>query len=170
MLLFLVGYMAAGKSSMGRQLASNLGCRFVDTDEWVESRMCMTVREIFEQHGEPFFRLKEKECIEFLMGQENIVIATGGGLPCFNDLMMLMNDLGLTIYFKLPTEALAGRIWNERDKRPLVSSISSKEVLVEFVDSHLKSREEVYNQATEIIEVNDYSQIDLCAYITKLIR
>lgn len=170
MLLFIVGYMGVGKSTIAMELASSIDFRFIDTDEWIESRLCMTVQEIFEKHGEVFFREKEKECIEFLLGQEDLVVATGGGLPCNNDLMNLMNEMGQTIYLKLAPSVLANRIWDEKNKRPLVATISSKNELVGFISSHLSIREEIYSQATYVIDVENYSQSDLCTHIKKLIR
>ena len=72
MKIFLIGYMASGKSVVAEKLSQLLGFRFVDTDKWIEARCCKSISEIFSDHGEIFFREKEKECIEFLMDHQDL--------------------------------------------------------------------------------------------------
>ena len=98
MKIFLIGYMASGKSVVAEKLSQLLGFRFVDTDKWIEARCCKSTSEIFSDHGEIFFREKEKECIEFLMDHQDIVVSTGGGMPCSNHAIELMIELGETVY------------------------------------------------------------------------
>ncbi len=102
MILFLVGYMGCGKSTIGRTVAHRLGVRFVDMDRRIEEAAGRTVAEIFAAEGEASFRAMERKFIEGLEGAgEDMVVATGGGAPCHGDNMDLMNRLGVTVYFKM---------------------------------------------------------------------
>lgn len=120
MLLFLVGYMGCGKSSIGRPLAKRLGMQFVDMDTEIERRCGMSVRDFFAAHGEQEFRRYEHEMLQELTQAENTVVATGGGVPCFFDNMSLMNAAGITIYFKLSPEKLAARLEYGKDRKSVV--------------------------------------------------
>ncbi len=161
MLVFLVGYMGAGKSSIGTGLAKELGFRFVDTDSWIENRCCKSTTQIFEEFGEEYFRSKEKECIEFLVDQDDVVIATGGGLACNNNLMELMNVLGEVVYLKASSSILVSRLSKELNKRPKLANIQSEIELTTFVKTHLSERECFYNLAKHIIEVANKTQSEI---------
>ena len=157
MKLFLVGYMGSGKSEVGKCLSTLLNMRYVDTDQWIESRCCKLISEIFYDHGESFFREKEKECLEFLMSQDDVVVSTGGGLPCVNDVMDLMNEIGETVYLSVNTETLCKRLWDEKEGRPLLNNCQSRDELVDFVKHHLEKRAQYYDKAKHIIEVGNAS-------------
>lgn len=161
MIVFLIGYMASGKSVVGRQLAHSLGCRFVDTDEWIEARTCKTIPQIFSEDGEDFFREKEKECLEFLLDKDNMVIATGGGMPCFNDSISLMNELGETIYLSAQKQTLVNRLWTEKSNRPKISSCNTQEELTNVVSKHLSERGEFYKQSKYTMAVDDKSVLQI---------
>ena len=107
MLLFLIGYMGCGKSSIGRPLAKRLGLKFVDMDTEIERRCGVSVQQFFADRGEEAFRRLERELLRELTSAEDTVVATGGGVPCFFDNMELMNGAGVTVYFKLAPEKLA---------------------------------------------------------------
>lgn len=154
--------MASGKSVVGERLAQILNCRFVDTDQWIEARFCMTIPEIFSEKGEISFRAKEKECLEFLMDKENLVIATGGGLPCHNDAMELMNEMGETVYLKASVETLTPRLWKEKGNRPKVSSLKNDDQLMKFISSHLLERKPLYEKSKFTIPV-DKKNIEVIA-------
>ena len=149
--------MASGKSLVGRQLAHRLNYRFVDTDHWIEERSCKTISAIFTEEGEASFRVKEKECLEFLMDQDKIVIATGGGTPCFHEVMELMNELGETVYLKANVQTLAARLWNEKFDRPKLNFCQSRIQLVGFISEHLSEREMVYEQCKHMVSVDNQS-------------
>jgi len=161
MLIFLVGYMGVGKSSVGRELAKELGFRFVDTDSWIENRYCKSTPQIFEEFGEEFFRTKEKECLEFLVDQDDVVIATGGGLPCNNNLMDLMNELGEVVYLKASSSILVNRLSKDLNNRPKLANIQSEIELNTFVKTHLSEREPFYSLAKQIIEVANKTQTEI---------
>mgnify|MGYP006220766721 CR=1 FL=1 len=149
--------MASGKSLVGKQLAHRLNYRFVDTDQWIEERSCKTISVIFTEESEASFRAKEKECLEFLMNQDNLVIATGGGTPCFNQAMELMNELGETVYLKANLQTLAARLWDENSDRPKLNSCQSREQLVGYISEHLSEREMVYEQCKHMVSVDNQS-------------
>ena len=161
MLVFLVGYMGAGKSSVGRELAKELGFRFVDTDSWIENRCCKSTPQIFEEFGEEFFRTKEKECLEFLVDQDDVVVATGGGLPCNNNLMDLMNELGEVVYLKASSSILVNRLAKDLNNRPKLANIQSEIELNTFVKTHLLERECFYSLAKNIIGVANKTQAEI---------
>jgi shikimate kinase len=165
MLIFLVGYMGAGKSSVGQLLAQKMGYRFIDTDSWIENRCCKPIPELFEQYGEDYFRTKEKECIEFLVGKDEIVIATGGGLPCSNDLMDLMNELGEVVYLQASIPTLASRLFFEPLVRPLIEDVKSELEMASFIKIHLSERENVYNSSKHKIEVDDLKPVEIADII-----
>ena len=110
MLIFLIGYMGSGKTTIGRGLARRLGLRFIDMDTEVEQRTGMSVTDYFAARGEEAFRGEEREVLRCLTNEQDAVVATGGGVPCFFDNMEVMNASGLTIYLKMGPEKLAARL------------------------------------------------------------
>lgn len=149
--------MGSGKSVVAECLAKSLNFRFVDTDKWIEARVCKTIPNIFSEDGEQLFREKEKECLEFLVDQDNLVIATGGGMPCFNSSMDLMMELGETVYLEADTQTLTTRLWNEKSGRPKLNSLSTKEELKSFISKHLSKREGYYKKCKHIVDVDEKS-------------
>ena len=149
--------MASGKSVVAEKLSQLLDFRFVDTDKWIEARCCKSISEIFSDHGENFFREKEKECLEFLIDQQETVIATGGGMPCYDNSIELMIELGETIYLEAGVSTLIPRLWNEQSGRPIINDIESKEDLHSFISNHLSQREEYYKKCKHIVCVDGKS-------------
>jgi shikimate kinase len=149
--------MASGKSVVAKRLAQLLNLRFVDTDKWIEARSCKTIPEIFSEDGEDVFREKEKECLEFLMDQEDIVIATGGGMPCFNKSVDLMIELGETVYLEAGVQTLISRLWDGKSGRPIVNNFHTKEDLHSFISKHLSEREGYYKKCKHIVRVDGKS-------------
>ena len=151
MLVFIVGYMGAGKSSVGAALAKALNFRFVDTDDWIEARCCKTITQIFNDLGEKEFRRMEKECLEFLIDQDHFVVATGGGLPCHKNLMELMNEIGETVFLDATEETLLKRLELQTEQRPLLHSSQS---LSKIITSQLAERISTYACAKHTLQVN----------------
>lgn len=146
MRIYLIGYMGCGKSKLGRRFAEHLGIQFVDMDDYIEERNCKSVPQIFAEEGENGFRAKERKALKELSDFTDIVIATGGGAPCFFDNMSLMNKTGKTIYLNIPPSILAERLMNSKTERPLIKG-KSREELEKFIDKTLKKRNEFYCQA-----------------------
>lgn len=148
-LIFLIGFMGSGKTTLGRKLASRLGYMFMDLDHIFEAQEGMTIGEYFAKYGEDAFRQLESEVLKNNPYPENAVIATGGGLPCFFDNIEWMNAHGKTIYIKLAPKTLADRLQNEKDERPLLRERHG-EALVQFIAEKLEEREPYYNKANII--------------------
>lgn len=146
-LIFLIGFMGCGKTTLGRKLALRLGCEFIDLDYMLEAQADITIAQYFRAHGEAAFRKLEAEVLKQTPYPQNAVIATGGGLPCFFDNMPWMNAHGTTVYIKLSPKALAGRLENEKEQRPLLHD-KHGDALVAFIAEKLAERDKYYNQAT----------------------
>ena len=149
-LIFLIGFMGCGKTTLGRRLASRLGYEFMDLDHILEAQAGMTIAEYFSKFGEEAFRKLESEVLKFTNYPEHAVISTGGGLPCFFDNMDWMNTHGKTVYIKLSPKTLADRLENEKDKRPVLNDHG--EDLVAFIAGKLAERDEFYNRASIIAD------------------
>ena len=160
MKVVLLGYMASGKSSVGRALAKRLDLSFLDLDEEISKAVEMDIPEIFLRKGEIFFRKKEAEVLkEVLMNTPNMVLSVGGGTPCYGSNMELINQLSdRSFYLKLSIGNLVQRIAKEREQRPLVKDIPEKD-LPEFVGKHLFERSPFYALATQTI-VADQKTLD----------
>ncbi|SNR81921.1 shikimate kinase [Desulfurobacterium atlanticum] len=119
MRIALIGFMGCGKTTIGKLLAERLNYKFIDTDSEIEKKTGLTIPEIFKKHGEKFFREKEREVLIDILKEDNIVIATGGGLPAYKDNMEVLNENALTIYLDTDFETLWNRISKDKN-RPLV--------------------------------------------------
>jgi len=126
--IFLIGLPSSGKSTLGKKLARILDYRFVDMDKLIEKDQQMTVHEIFTQKGEPFFREVESRILKSTIENRGVVIATGGGAPCFFDNMDFIKKSGISIFLDVHHVELAKRIQNHgKDDRPLLSGATSLE-------------------------------------------
>jgi len=146
MRIYLIGYMGSGKSHLGRKFSKHLGLQFVDMDHYIEERNYKTIPQIFAEEGEAEFRKKERKALEELSEFSDIVIATGGGAPCFFDNIDLMNKTGKTIYLNIDPKILAFRLMKSKTERPLIKG-KSKEELVSFISETLAKRNDFYKQA-----------------------
>jgi len=142
--IVLVGMMGAGKSSIGRRLASRLGIPFIDADMEIESAAGMTIPEIFEKHGEPYFRAGEARVIARLLDNGPQVLATGGGSVMDPQTRALIGQKGISIWLKADIDVLLKRT-KRRNDRPLVEKIKDL----------LPVREPIYAQADIIIQSRD---------------
>ena len=154
MRIYIIGYMGCGKSTLGRKLASYAGLQFLDMDHYIESRHCKSVPQIFAEEGEEVFRQKERKALEELSEFTNVIIATGGGAPCFFDNMELMNRTGKTIYLNINPRILAERLLESKNERPLIKGKSKKE-LIQYIATTLKHRDKFYSKAHYQITVPD---------------
>jgi shikimate kinase len=149
--IFLIGYMGAGKTTIGKKLATQLNLEFVDLDRFIEKRYNKTISQIFSEKGETQFRDIEMNLLNEIADFENVVISTGGGAPCFHNNMQRMNEAGITIYLKVSIEELSRRLEHCKNTRPLLKNKSADE-LKKFVAEVLPEREIFYNQASIIFE------------------
>ncbi len=158
MKVVLVGYMASGKSSVGKLLAKDLGLEFIDLDTYIEAQQQKSIKEIFSEKGEIFFRKLEHQMLSDVLTQKkSILLSTGGGTPCYGTNMeTILQNSDHSIYLQLPVSALVERIEKEKDQRPLVRELGIDE-LPEFVGKHLFERRSYYSQAKHVLDCNGKS-------------
>jgi shikimate kinase len=147
MRIFIIGYMGAGKSTIGKRLAKKLAMPFVDLDDAFEAKYRYSIPRFFDHFGEEKFREFENECLkEIIRDYANAVISTGGGTACFNDNISLMNEEGTTVYIKMHSKSLTERLNRARRLRPVVRDIQNDD-MQEFVKEQLQERSIYYEQA-----------------------
>ena len=152
-----MGYMASGKSLIGKEITEILKFDFIDLDDYIEQKEQVSVKEIFNNKGEIYFRKKEHLYLKELLSQKgNYVIALGGGTPCYSDnISLLLNTKDcMTMYLKVSIPIIIKRLISEKDKRPLIAHINSEEAMLEFVGKHLFERSHFYNQAEFVIDAD----------------
>ncbi|WP_345949468.1 shikimate kinase [Mucilaginibacter sp. PAMB04274] len=149
--IFLIGFMGCGKTTLGRKLAARLGYSFIDLDHVLEEQAGMSIAEYFSSFGETAFRLAEAEVLKNTVYPDHAIVSTGGGLPCFFDNLDWMNANGTTLYIKLSPKALASRLENSREERPLLRDKHGDE-LVSFIADKLAEREKFYLRAQVVAE------------------
>ena len=154
MRIFLVGYMGCGKSTLGRRLAADMGLQVVDMDTYIEERNYKTIPQIFAEEGEESFRKKEQKALHELTEFNEVVIATGGGAPCFFDNMEVMNKTGVTIFMDIDPAILADRLLSSKTERPLIKG-KSRDELIAFIDESLHARRSFYSQAAITVKKPD---------------
>jgi shikimate kinase len=164
--IFLVGFMGAGKTTLAKKLASKLGYQWIDTDQEIEKKEGVKVSEIFEVRGEAYFRALEKQLIDELIPSENRIVATGGGLPCFNNLMETLNQLGTTIYLERTPKELFQRVKQATNSRPLIAHKSDEELL-EYIETTMEKRREIYLQSNIIADRFSQTPEKIIALIQK---
>ncbi len=148
--------MGCGKTTWSKKLAAHLGYEFIDLDHVLQDKVGMTIAEYFAQHGEDAFRKLESSILKETNYPENVVVSTGGGLPCFFDNLQWMNANGKTLYIKLSPKALAERLENAKTERPVLRGKKGDE-LVAFITEKLAEREGFYLQASHSISGIDLS-------------
>lgn len=115
----LIGLMGAGKSAIGRQLASQLGCRFADSDTEIEAEAGLSIRDMFELGGEAKFRAIEQRVIRRLLEGAPLILSTGGGAFCQPDTKSAISDLSVSLWLSAPPATLLGRM-SSLAARPLL--------------------------------------------------
>ena len=164
--IFLVGLMGAGKSTIGRQLARELGKQFRDSDSEIEKRTGVNIDVIFDIEGEQGFRRRETRMLKELVEERGIVLATGGGAVLASENRQLLRDNGLVIYLKASAEHLAGRVKLDR-RRPLLQSGDKLAKIREL----MTQRQPVYQQLADVVvETNNRSIPRVVREINKMIK
>ena len=145
--IFLVGFMASGKTTLGRFLAKELKTEFVDSDEAISKLSGISIDEIFKDKGEVYFRNLERDFIQNFTPNEKIsVVATGGGMPCYNHMMDVLNTKGITVYIKTSSQTIFNRLLANQNHRPLIKGMERAQ-LRKFIDHTLNEREPIYAQS-----------------------
>jgi shikimate kinase len=149
MLIFLTGFMGAGKTTAGKKLAGLLGGEFIDLDRQIEKETGLSIVELFAA-GEYKFREIESIVLRNTATHENAVISCGGGTPCFNENLSWMKEHGITVYLRMPAGALFHRLISSKQQRPLLAGKTDVE-LMEYIMETLREREYFYNQCHYVI-------------------
>ena len=143
--IFLIGFMGVGKSTLGKKLANKLNWEFIDIDQAIEQKFDMSVLSFFKLYGESIFREEETRMVKKIVEENRrAIIATGGGLPVFNNNMALLNRSGITCYLHRPVKELYQRLSKSREKRPLIKDLD-EDRLLEFIEKGVLKRETYYN-------------------------
>ncbi len=150
----LVGFPASGKSVLGAMLAQQLKLQFIDLDDAIEKHCNNTIPRIFEQYGESFFRKKEREVLLACLDKEDVLIATGGGTPCYGDAMTRINARAVSVYLQADEQTLTKRLLQDNANRPLLKNKERAEML-RYVHETLQRRHPYYAQATLTVNAED---------------
>ncbi|WP_242205521.1 shikimate kinase [Aestuariivivens insulae] len=164
MIIVLIGYMASGKSTLGKMLAEKLNYNFIDLDDYIEASENKTVSDIFKTKGEIYFRKQETHYLKALLeSKNNIVLSLGGGTPCFGNNMDMILDAEdvKSIYLKASIKALAKRLKTEKSKRPLIAHIETDDLLMEFIGKHLFERSPFYAKAHTVLTTDNKKETDI---------
>mgnify|MGYP000212218662 CR=1 FL=1 len=169
MIITLLGYMGSGKSTIGQQLALVLGYEFIDLDTYIEAKEGYTISEIFKNRGEIYFRKKEHGYLnDIITLNTNTILSLGGGTPCYANNMQLLNANNIISYYlKLLPGSLVERLFAEKEHRPLISHLNTKEALQEFIAIHLFERQSYYEQALHILKSDNLSVKEIVELIVK---
>ena len=147
--IFLIGYMGAGKTTLGKAFAHALGLTFVDLDWYIEERFHKSIRQLFAERGEEGFRELEKRMLHEAGDFEDVVISVGGGTPCFFDNMEYMNEAGETVFLDVNLQVLFRRLKVAKQQRPLLDGKTDEE-LMQFICEALDKRLPFYTKAKHI--------------------
>ncbi len=150
--IIIVGYMGAGKTTVGKALAKELDVQFYDLDWYIEERMRKTIPQLFTERGEDGFRKVEHNVLHEVAEFENVVISCGGGTPCFFDNMDYMNVQGETVYLKSTPEVLYQHLKMGKVERPLLKDKTPEEMKT-FIAGQLAVREQYYLKAKHVLDV-----------------
>ncbi len=160
--IFLIGYMGAGKSAIGKSLSKNNGYKFYDLDKYIEEKEGKKIFEIFNDNNEVYFRKIENSYLkEISLIKENKIISTGGGTPCFQNNFEIIDNLpnSLSVYLKASVETLTARLKDSIEERPLISHLQDPLQLNEFITKHLFERSFYYEKSkfklkTDSLDIN----------------
>ena len=159
--IYLIGYMAAGKTTVGKRLAERIGWHFVDLDNAFLQIHGYTPNEYIRQFGIDAFRRKEKYVLEDIADMspyENVVYATGGGYPCYEDNMECLAELGTSIYLRWEARDLAKRLMlTDLSERPVLQGRTEEELL-SFISPQLAAREEYYLKADHVVDAPGFTE------------
>ncbi|MCD8318865.1 MAG: shikimate kinase [Paraprevotella sp.] len=167
--IILIGFMGAGKTTVGKALSQSLGLPFYDLDWYIEDRYRKTISQLFAEKGEEGFRKIEKDILNEVAEFEDVIISCGGGTPCFFDNMDYMNRQAQTIYLKASPEVLYRHLKMGKVERPLLKDKTEAE-MKQFIRDMLKTREPFYSRAQYTLNVNLLENYDKIKDSVRLLR
>ena len=165
-MVYLIGYMGAGKTTISKLLAKELHLPFYDTDQEIEKKEKRSVSEIFKKDGEFHFRMLETELLKNI--NQNSIVSCGGGLPIHNNNIGIINSKGISIYLKASDNCLFNRLKNEKQNRPLIGNKTDEKLKV-YIIHELQNRSPFYNLANHTILVDNKSIDEILREVNSLI-
>ena len=167
--IILIGYMGAGKTTLGKVLGRETGLQFFDLDAYIEDRFHRKIPQIFAEKGEEGFRDIERRMLHEVAEFEDVIISCGGGTPCFYDNMDYMNQQGETVFLKAEPHVLQAHLMMGKTIRPLIQGKSPEE-LDAFIRESLTAREPFYSKAKHTIEIDVIERNDQIKHYVELIK
>ena len=168
--IFLIGYMGAGKTTLGKPLAQKLGAAFCDLDDCIEEHYGKTISEIFAEKGEDAFRTIERNILQEVVKLENVVVSCGGGTPCFFDNIEMMNACGETVFLSASPAVLKEHLLMGKNKRPLIQGKNPEE-LENFVRQSLQGRLSFYQKAKNVINIEViHTDEEIQSYVSQIVE
>jgi shikimate kinase len=148
MRLYLIGMPGAGKTTLGRALATAYEVPFRDLDDEIVRREQRSISEIFAQDGEAYFREREATILRDLIAElPEVILSTGGGTPCFHHNLEVLLETGLTLYLAVPVPELVRRLMHQAAARPLLSALPNATALETRLRETLAARQQFYVRA-----------------------
>jgi shikimate kinase len=171
MKIVLLGYMASGKSSIGKKLAKSLGMNFIDLDDYIIEQEKMSITNIFKNKGEIYFRNIEHQYLKEILSQDkDFILSLGGGTPCYGKNMEEINRKDvLSVYLKGSIATLVQRLIKKKSKRPLIASLDNDQI-PEFVAKHLFERRFFYEQAKETMKIDGKTKSEVAKELEKFLN
>ncbi len=167
--IILIGYMGAGKTTVGKALSQALGLPFYDLDWYIEERHRRTIAQIFAEKGEKGFRDIERNILHEVAEFEDVVISCGGGTPCFFDNMEYMNRQAQTVYLKASPDILFRHLKMGKVERPLLKDKTEDE-MKQYIRDSLSTREPFYSQARYTLDVTLLDNYDKIKDTVRMLR
>ncbi len=170
MSIILLGYMGCGKSTISKNLSQALNLRSIDLDDYISERENKNIPDIFKDKGEIYFRTKENFYLkELLENKENIILALGGGTPCYANNIEIINNKSVSFFLNGSLQMLYDRLVYEKAQRPLISGLSDDK-LKEFIAKHLFERKPYYEKANHIINIDSKTPQEITTEIVRLLN
>lgn len=145
--IFLIGFMGSGKTTLGQAVSRASGLPFVDLDQWIEEQQGCSIGDFWQRHGEDAFRRLERQALAKLAERHDLIVACGGGTPCYFDNMALMQRRGITVWLDASRPRLLSRLREAQAQRPLIASIASDDELDAYIADALTRRNPHYSRA-----------------------
>jgi len=147
MIIYIIGFMGCGKSTVGKKIAAKINYPFIDLDTLIENEQNKPIATLLDPENEFKFRKIEKEALHSISDtNKNLVVSTGGGTPCFFDNINYMNSIGQTIYLEAGIPLILNRLKNSKTVRPLIRNKTQAEIY-DYIERLLKERKKFYQQA-----------------------
>ncbi|MCS6904040.1 MAG: shikimate kinase [Bacteroidia bacterium] len=158
--------MGSGKTTLGKQIAQKLSFHFIDLDNFIEVQENQTIHQLFIQLGHELFRQKEQEALIKVItsAPTPLILACGGGTPCYLNNLSIMQQSGYLIYLKAEPQTLANRIRLQQKQRPLLSNVTQSQLL-NYISQMLQSREPYYWQADFVFTIEKDDPLVLTEFI-----